>query len=382
MEIYLTQAKIALLLAPLAIALLLLPFVSRQYGRFGHIGRWSGFVTAMLVLYACGVVAFTLFPLPEVTPDFCVIRQSLATPRWQPLSSIQDVIRENAGRDLPAALYSRSVLQIVFNVALFVPLGFFLRYRQGLGVARTLAISLAGSLTIELTQLTGLWGLYPCAYRLFDVDDLIINTVGAGLGWTLAGPAARLLPGPWPAPRQDLAPPTAGRLALAMLLDGVVWFFASPVFGLLSVLGYRLVTGGPMPDDALLRDILPGLSYAVIGLVIFALIPAARGDGATPGRAAVHVAVRHAVTGRPAPVLRRLTRSAAPYLALVGGAAVGGFVPVLALLAVLELERRGVMARRTRTRFITRAAARLETVRGPDHGVEVGSSSRMVEPRR
>ncbi|MGV9772453.1 VanZ family protein [Streptosporangium sp. NPDC003464] len=363
MEIYLTQAKIALLLAPLAIALLLLPFVSRQYGRFGQIGRWSGFVTAVLVLYACGVVAFTLFPLPEVTPDFCAIRQSLATPRWQPLSSVQDVIRENAGRGLPAALYSRSVLQIVFNVALFVPLGFFLRYRQGLGVARTLMISLAGSLAIELTQLTGLWGLYPCAYRLFDLDDLIINTAGAGLGWTLAGPAARLLPGPWPAPRQDLASPTVGRLALAMLLDGVVWFFASPVFGLLSVQAYRLVTGGPMPDDALLRDILPSLSYAVTGLAIFVLFPAARGDGATPGRAAVHVAVCHATTGRPAPALGRLTRSAAPYLALAGGAAVGSFVPVLALLLVMELERRGVMARWTRTRLITRAAARLDARR-------------------
>ncbi|MFE3455560.1 VanZ family protein [Nonomuraea sp. NPDC059194] len=359
MEIYLTQAKIALLLAPLAIALLLLPFVSRQYGRFGHIGRWSGFVTAVLVLYACGVVAFTLFPLPEVTPTFCAVRQSLATPRWQPLSSIHDVIRENAGRGLPAALYSRSMLQIVFNVALFVPLGFFLRYRQRLGVARTLMISLAGSLAIELTQLTGLWGLYPCAYRLFDLDDLIINTAGAGLGWALAGPAARLLPGPWPAPRPDLAAPTASRLALAMLLDGVVWFFASPVFGLLFVQGYRLVTGGPMPDDALLRDILPGLSYAMTGLVIFVLFPAARGDGATPGRAAVHVAVCHAATGRPAPVLRRLARSAAPYLALVGGAAIGSFVPVLALLVVLELERRGVMARWTRTRLITRAARML-----------------------
>ncbi|MFI6927462.1 VanZ family protein [Nonomuraea spiralis] len=364
MEIYLTQARIALLLAPLAIALLLLPFVSRQYGRFGHIGRWSGFVTAALVLYACGVVAFTLFPLPEVTPDFCATRQSLAAPRWQPLSSIQDVLRENAGRGLPAALYSRSVLQIVFNVALFVPLGFFLRYRQRLGVARTLAISFAGSLAIELTQLTGLWGLYPCAYRLFDLDDLIINTAGAGLGWALAGPAARLLPGPWPKPRQDLAPPTAARLALAMLLDGVVWFFASPVFGLLFVQAHRLVTGGPMPDDALLRDVLPGLSYAMTGLVLFVLFPVLRGDGATPGRAAVHMAVCHAVTGRPAPVLARLIRSAAPYLAIVAGSVVGGVVPVLALLLVLEVERRGAMARWTGTRLVTRAAARRAEVVG------------------
>ncbi|MGW4469987.1 VanZ family protein [Nonomuraea sp. NPDC004354] len=358
MEIYLTQAKIALLLAPLAIALLLLPFVSRQYGRFGRIGRWSGFVTAMLVLYACGVVAFTLFPLPEVTPDFCAIRQSLATPRWQPLSSVQDVIRENAGQGLFAALYSRSMLQIVFNVALFVPLGFLLRYRQRLGLPRTLLISFAGSLAIELTQLTGLWGLYPCAYRLFDLDDLIINTAGAGLGWALGVPAARLLPDPWPAPVPDLAPPTIGRLTLAMLLDGVVWFFASPLFGLLAVQAHRLLTGGPMPADALLRDLLPGLSYAVTGLVIFILIPAAREDGATPGRASVHVTFRDAQTGRPAPALRRLARSGAPYLALLAGAVVGSAVPALGLLVVLELERRGVMARWTRTRIVTRAAAR------------------------
>ncbi|MFI6603223.1 VanZ family protein [Nonomuraea sp. NPDC050536] len=356
MEIYLTQAKIALLLAPLAIALLSLPFVSRQYQRFGRIGRWSGIVTAMLILYACGVVAFTLFPLPEVTPDFCAIRQSLATPRWQPLSSILDVIRENAGQGLLATLYSRSMLQIVFNVALFVPLGFILRYRQRLDVTRTLLFSLAGSLAIELTQLTGLWGLYPCAYRLFDLDDLIINTAGAGLGWLLAGPAARLLPDPWPSPRPDLAPPTTARLALAMVLDGVVWFFSSPVFGLLAVQGHQLVTGGPMPADALLRDVLPGLSYAMTGLVIFVVIPAVRQDGATPGRAAVHVALRDAPTGVPAPPLRKLARSGAPYLALTVGAAVSGFLPVLALLTILELERRGLLGRWTRTRFVTRAA--------------------------
>ena len=41
------------------------------------------------------------------------------------------------------------------------------------------------SLTVELTQLTGLWGLYPCPYRQFDVDDLILNTTGVALGFAL-----------------------------------------------------------------------------------------------------------------------------------------------------------------------------------------------------
>ena len=34
----------------------------------------------------------------------------------------------------------------------------------------------------ELTQLSGLYGIYPRPYRLFDVDDLIINTLGGLFG--------------------------------------------------------------------------------------------------------------------------------------------------------------------------------------------------------
>jgi glycopeptide antibiotics resistance protein len=41
-------------------------------------------------------------------------------------------------------------------------------------------------LAVELTQLTGIWGLYPCPYRQFDVDDLILNTTGVVIGFALA----------------------------------------------------------------------------------------------------------------------------------------------------------------------------------------------------
>jgi hypothetical protein len=42
------------------------------------------------------------------------------------------------------------------------------------------------SLLVELTQKTGDWHLYSCAYRLFDVDDLIVNTLGATIGSLLS----------------------------------------------------------------------------------------------------------------------------------------------------------------------------------------------------
>ena len=38
----------------------------------------------------------------------------------------------------------------------------------------------------EITQLTGLYFIYPRAYRLFDIDDLITNTIGGILGYFIA----------------------------------------------------------------------------------------------------------------------------------------------------------------------------------------------------
>lgn len=66
------------------------------------------------------------------------------------------------------------------------PLGFLARavFKRGLFTSTLIAFSV--SFAIELTQLTGLWGYYPCAYRIFDVDDLITNTLGGLIGATIA----------------------------------------------------------------------------------------------------------------------------------------------------------------------------------------------------
>lgn len=50
--------------------------------------------------------------------------------------------------------------------------------------ALVLAVLLSGG--AEVTQLTGIFGLYPCAYRQFDVDDIIFNVSGLLFGFTLA----------------------------------------------------------------------------------------------------------------------------------------------------------------------------------------------------
>lgn len=74
------------------------------------------------------------------------------------------------------------------NVLLFVPLGIFLpllvqRYRD---MRRTVCFGLFLSLAIELLQIF--------TYRATDVNDLITNTLGAFLGFVLAGLLRRGIP--------------------------------------------------------------------------------------------------------------------------------------------------------------------------------------------
>jgi hypothetical protein len=46
----------------------------------------------------------------------------------------------------------------------------------------------------EITQITGLFFIYPAPYRIFDVDDLIINTLGAVVGYLIFPLVCRMLP--------------------------------------------------------------------------------------------------------------------------------------------------------------------------------------------
>ena len=47
---------------------------------------------------------------------------------------------------------------------------------------------------LELTQLSGLYGIYPRPYRLFDTSDLINNSLGTLVGFWLTPALVFFLP--------------------------------------------------------------------------------------------------------------------------------------------------------------------------------------------
>ena len=179
---YTDNFRAALALWPLASVALTLPILAYLYHRDGRLKFASVVSTYLAVLYLMGLGCFTLYPLPEGPSGPGV---SYGIP-WQlnPFAFVSDFAREGVST-LP---------QIVFNVVLFMPLGFIAGRLLRLGAARSAALGLAASFVIEAAQGTGLFGIYPYAYRTADVDDLIYNTAGAVLGWWCALQLGRVLP--------------------------------------------------------------------------------------------------------------------------------------------------------------------------------------------
>ena len=75
-----------------------------------------------------------------------------------------------------------AVCQVIFNIIMTVPFGMFLRYRFGFSARKTVIATLILSAFIEIAQLTGLFFIYKGSFRLCDVDDLMLNTLGGFIG--------------------------------------------------------------------------------------------------------------------------------------------------------------------------------------------------------
>lgn len=71
------------------------------------------------------------------------------------------------------------VISLLGNIVMFVPFGFFtpLLWREK-NVKDSMLAGFLASLTVEICQL-------PLAYRTSDVDDLILNTLGAFIGYAM-----------------------------------------------------------------------------------------------------------------------------------------------------------------------------------------------------
>lgn len=157
----------------------------------GAAGERAGGGPQMRDAWAIGLITFFLILTQHPFPDPATLdcTQGGAVPILQPFDIITRFARLwDRGQGLRPWLGDKVVQSSAMN--------FLLCLLIGLAIARVLRGRLVGvqaficgaalSLTAEGLQLTGILGLYPCAYRRFEVDDLILNIGGVMAGVALA----------------------------------------------------------------------------------------------------------------------------------------------------------------------------------------------------
>ncbi|MEK4688121.1 VanZ family protein [Bacillus sp. FSL M8-0256] len=129
-------------------------------------------------VYLTGVICMTLFPIPT---DPLLIHDRAAegfqeTNNLIPFNTIKDAL---TGSSLSVTVY-----QLGGNIILLFPLGCFLPllFKRMRKAKRVIIAGFIASLIIETSQFT-ISSTIGLTYRSFDVDDLILNTIGSAFGY-------------------------------------------------------------------------------------------------------------------------------------------------------------------------------------------------------
>ncbi len=274
------------------------PYLGWSYRRRGRFGPGHALLVACTAVYALALWTYTILPVP----DPAVVCQDPAGAQLHPFQFLSDLARERQAGGSGRAV----VMQVVFNVLLFVPLGMAVRHLFRRGLVVTVLVGLGVSGLIELTQLTGNWGLYPCAYRLMDVDDLLANTTGAALGFLLA-PVLRQVPGQEVADVREPQPVTAWRRVLGMVAD-VLLVTVGGVLVWLPVGSLLLSTGTMTRTEVADAEVLRGTLQLSVAAALLVGVPLL-GRGATVGQRLVMLRPQDEA-GDPPSVAQRLVRAA------------------------------------------------------------------------
>lgn len=145
-------------------------------------GIWWVIVRVALTVYVGMIVVNAFFPLPWWDPAPDMGEWPALHPWPWPWANIVPLatISEAVGRDL-SWTQARFMLA---NILAFAPIGVLvglLRPRDH-GWRLAIAVGLAASLAIETAQLIQSL-LIGFPWRVFDVDDLLLNTLGVALGY-------------------------------------------------------------------------------------------------------------------------------------------------------------------------------------------------------
>ena len=196
MHTYLETIKQAAISFPAIAIIFTIPYLIYNYKKYGSIMSLRLWIIYSFILYMLITYCLIILPLPSAEKAQALRGYHL---QLNPLNFIFDIIKNtkidlNHPKSFLTIFNNWGFLTTIFNIFMTLPFGFYLRYYFQNNLKQVLIKTFLLSLFFELTQLSGLYFIYQGNYRLFDVDDLITNTLGGLLGFLLAGALIKFLP--------------------------------------------------------------------------------------------------------------------------------------------------------------------------------------------
>jgi len=247
MSVYTHSIIVAFLITIMLSFALFVPWLIYTYRKYSYLSFSKTIIMFSFIFYFLSALCLVLLPFPE-TRDTCSL-QSADTVYYNlhPFQFVTDIL-EDSGIVLtnPSTwLYiakQPAFFQAFYNFLLLMPFGVYLRYflKKREYWKRAFLFSFLLTLFYEVTQVTGIYGIFNCAYRIFDVDDLILNSVGALVGFFLAPVVWALFPSHAAVEakaaemaKKDIVKPLSILLALAidLFIAHCIWMIIGTVIG-------------------------------------------------------------------------------------------------------------------------------------------------------
>lgn len=192
----------AVALFPVIVGVFTIPFLIWNYRKYNGLSIMRATVIFSFIFYMMCAFFLTLLPLPAIEE---VLKRDPVPFNHHLFNNIITALKDAGFLSSDSAtwfnasnwkklLTSAMLFQIIANIIMQMPLGFYLRYYFRVSWKKALGIGFLVSMFFEMTQLSGVWGIYPYAFRCPDVDDLMNNTLGCMIGFWVAPLLMHFLP--------------------------------------------------------------------------------------------------------------------------------------------------------------------------------------------
>ena len=243
---YRIPIEFAIMLFPFIAFLFTLPFLIYEYRKYGAVPFFKGIIVYSMILYLLTAYLMVILPLPPIEE---VAHYTNTGMQLEPFRFISDIkvtttLNLNDIDSILNFLNRSTVYTVLFNLLMTIPFGIYLRYFFKKKWWQSIIWTLLLSLFFEITQLSGLYGIYPKPYRIFDIDDLIVNTMGGVVGFIITPIVTLFLP-----TQDELNSRGYEKGKTVRLLRRIISFVADLVFLCLFSFIFKIILHGTSIKD-------------------------------------------------------------------------------------------------------------------------------------